>query len=368
MNFEFQLVVTEKCNLACTYCYMDHNAAVMDTNCFDNHYSFMPTLMNKFGHEKFNLVFFGGEPTLNWDLIEYIAPIVRNDPRCGRMLLLTNGLELEDNYKRDYLQKMGIGFSLSFDGLWNKITRPLASGESSLDKYMNLKPIFSNGSNGCKVMISPDNVSTLSDNYRFFVEEYDMPFPDFSLVRDDVWDDDSISIFDKQSRIVSDMMIEYIRSGKHTMVGYLRLYILDLVMGATQGKRPFGCFSGCHGAAFMPDGNIYPCARFGSEKLFPLGNSYTRQLNINNINTFQQQTVVNPSTFEKCRSCDLYKYCNAGCTFEQFKNGNYNKSVPLDSICSLLKIGYRDAMYVVDQLKDNPDFKILFKQSFNSMG
>ena len=367
MNFEFQLVITEKCNLACTYCYMDHTPTTMTSDCFDAHYKFMPNLMHKFGHDKFNLVFFGGEPTLNWDLIEYITPIVRNDPRCGMILLLTNGLELEDDYKRQYLQKMGIGFSLSFDGLWNKTTRPLANGRSSLDRYMDLKPIFSNGSNGCKVMISPDNVSTMSENYKFFVEEYDMPFPDFSLVRDDVWDDNSIAIFERESRKVADMMISYIRQGKHTMVGYLRLYMMDLVMGAVQGKRPFGCFTGCHGAAFMPDGNIYPCARFGSEKKFQLGNSYTQTLT-DNLKVFEQPIVTNPSTFEKCQGCELYQYCNAGCTFEQLKNGNDKKAVPLDSICQLLKIGYRDAMYVMEQLKHNKDFKMLFKQSFNSMG
>ena len=52
------------------------------------------------------------------------------------------------------------------------------------------------------------------------------------------------------------------------------------------------------------------------------------------------QHIFNPKTYNKCKGCDLYKVCNAGCTYSQIRNGNK----PVDSICELFHMYYDEAI------------------------
>ncbi len=372
-SFEFQLVLTERCNMACKYCYMANKPKDMTVEIFERHYKHaLPTLMSKYQRHTYHVALFGGEPLLNWELIEHIVPILKKDPKCKAIFALTNGIELRKDHKRKYFEENGIGFSLSFDGLWNKDSRVLKDGSSSFELYTSepLKSYFS-GKGGCKVMVAPQNIETMVENYKWFVEEYKMLRPDFSLVRDDIWTDEDIEKFDIHAKLLADQMITYIKSGVPTLVGFFQLYILDLLFGAIQGKRPFGCFAGCGGAGFMPDGKVYPCARFGSNELTPIFDSVKGNANPH-LDLYMNPKITNPRTFIKCQDCSLYKYCNAGCTFQQTKDlrfsNQFEPSRPLDSICKLLHILYRESIRITDELKDNELFRDMVKSSIKNVG
>ena len=365
MSFEFQLVLTEKCNLACKYCYMKKQQVDMSQATFDNHFKMLPDILSYYQQHNYNAALFGGEPLLNWELIEYITPILNSDKKCASIIMMTNGLLLKDEYKRKFIEKNNISISLSFDGLWNKENRPLANGESSLDKYLK-DPLYSYFKNkhGCKVMVSPDSVPTLVENFKWFVEDYGIINPDFTLVRDDIWDNESIDMFETEVHKLADVVIEYFKNGTPAIAGFFQLYILDLLFGESFGKRPFGCFAGCHGAGFMPNGKVYPCARFGSNDILPIYDSNTGMINENNIKLMNNSNITNPVNYEKCKKCTLFKYCNAGCTFSQLKN--YME--PLDSICKLFHICYSEAIRITNELKDNKLFRDIIVNSIKNVG
>ena len=370
MSFEFQLVLTEKCNMSCKYCYIKQKPLDMTFEIFENHYNnSLPALMKRYGKDTYHAALFGGEPLLNWDLIERIVPILKSDPRCTLIIAMTNGLAFQDPYKWDYFQKNQLAISLSFDGLWNDKTRPLRNGKSSFDQYME-DPLQSylKGMSGCKVMVSPDGIDTMVDNYRWFVEEYNMPMPDFSLVRDNIWTNDDVKRFKIESRKLADQYIDYINQGIRTSVGFFQLYILDLIFGVVQGKRPFGCFAGNNGAGFMPDGKVYPCARFGSNERYPIADS-EKGLVYNTINILSSPKVINPIHFDRCKSCIIYKYCNVGCTYEQIQNNeNGMYSEPVDNVCKLFHILYEESMRITNILKDNLLFKDIINGAINNIG
>ena len=364
---EFQLVMTENCNLACKYCYMDPFNSLMTKDVFDQHYKMLPKIMEFYKEKTYKTTFFGGEPLINWELIEYVVPILKGDPNCRFIMTVTNGLLFKDDYKRDYYKKNGLSFSLSFDGLWNKTNRPLKNGNSSLDEYLKepLKSYFTN-KGGSKVMVSPENISTMVENFVWLVEEYSMISPDFSLVRDDIWSKEDITLFEIEIVKLADVVINYFKSGKPAMAGFFKLYILDLIYSKSYGKRPFGCFAGCTGAAFMPDGKVYPCARFGSKKLFPIADSLTGKL-LDNINILNNPMITNPQKYEKCLKCSLYNYCNAGCTFQQL-NIEKLKCEPIDSICKLLHACYEQSIRITKELKTNKMFVDFIKKSIKNVG
>ena len=77
------------------------------------------------------------------------------------------------------------------------ITRALMNEDSNYNN-IDFKPIASlmikyNHSN-IKAMISPQNISKLIENAIFF-KENGIKYIDFSLVRDNIWDEDSIKLF-----------------------------------------------------------------------------------------------------------------------------------------------------------------------------
>lgn len=368
MSFNFQVVVTESCNLGCTYCYMGNKNTVMTPDTFDKHYEMLPQMMEEYGETDYVLAFFGGEPLVNFKLMKYILEKTKDDPRCVGRVMMSNGTMLTDDQKMDLINEYSVSISLSFDGLWNRYQRPFANGESTFEHYVKYKDLYNQGS--CKVMVAPESLDTLVENFQWFVEDFGIPTPDFTIVRDDVWTDEDVALFSEKSRGLADKIIEYHEDGKSVMAGFYLLYMLDTIYGKIYGKRQFGCFAGNKGAGFMPDGEVYSCARFGSEKEIPLANSLDGEINRKNLDAMNSDLVKNPAYFKKCQTCMLKQFCNGGCTHSQLRqaeDGTYY-SKPVDQVCDIYHILYRDAFYIARKLKDNKVFKETMQRAFTSFG
>jgi len=362
-----EFMVTEKCNLACTYCYMANKKSFMTVDTVDKFFETIGDFMKLYNEDQYHISYFGGEPTLNWDIIEYSLPKFKADPRCHSYNMISNGLELNEERVK-WMKENNLGISLSFDGLWNDVSRPMATGHASFEKYREKKDLLKSLTNGCKVMVHPNNFKTMTENYVFFVEEYGFPNPDFSLVRDDIYTEEDLKIFNVEIKRLADKMIEYNKAGRRTTNGLFLLYTLDTIIGKKYGKRKFGCFAGTHGAGFTPDGKYFPCARFASGKDYELMDANTKEINYENVNLLKQPKMTDPREFEECQGCSLYNYCNAGCTFSQLKNGNQERAKPIDSVCKLLKMCYRESGRIMKELKDNETYKYAINNSLNNLG
>lgn len=327
---------------------------------FDNLHSFI----ERSGEPNYHVSFFGGEPLLNWELIEYAVPKFKADPLCKGIVIISN-MTLIDEEKSDFILRNGIGVSWSFDGISSNESRPLLkvpenefyvdSDGGILDMYKDKQHLLLRHVDGCKFMVWPGNSQTMVDNLEFFVD-WGLNFPDYSLVRDDVWTKDDIINFRSDVQNLSNRVIKYINEENKLVVpGFYSLYIADAMLGLSKGKRPFGCFAGCRGMAIMPDGSSYPCARFGSKKIMEIDEDYDFKY---------YQDKFNPQNFDKCIECSLYKVCNAGCTYSQVRNDNK----PLDSICELFHILHEEAHRVLHECKDSPLFQDFLLNQFRNLG
>ena len=352
-----ELVITEACNLGCTYCYMENKPTYMTPEMFTTFQQTVGTVMSVYQKEKYSVSFFGGEPLLNWDLIKFAVPRLKADPRCDFSVVITNGLLL-DTEKFTWLKENGCGVSLSFDGLWNNVSRPLKQGSPSLPSYMNKLEFFRRvGLNGCKVMVSPASLPTLVENFKFFIDECAFPCPDFALVRDDIWSWEDVDLFkDKIVDLAEETIIRF-EAGSANMPGFFSLMLADIFIGATNGKRPMGCFAGCSGVGFLPNGIYYPCARFGSEKSFPLLDTTTEHLYLENIDELKKPTFCNPKAYKSCVGCDIRLYCNGGCNKSFFKKGRNKQAEPIPQLCELFKTIFKETLRVHNRLKNMPLYK-----------
>jgi radical SAM protein with 4Fe4S-binding SPASM domain len=359
--FQFELVVTEKCNLRCSYCYMKNNPLSMGQVIFDQHYEMLPRLMKRYGKTDFVTTFFGGEPLLNWNLMVHAIETIRMNPHNKGFVLPTNGLLLTPE-KFKFLKENNVNISLSFDGLWNKSERLDIEHKSRFNEYMILADDRENWlplMRGCKTMISPGTLISkfsMADNYKWFVNAMGSHYPDFTLVRDNIWNGKTLHLFRTQIKELADQTILFIEDELETMPGIFSLYMLDTIIGEKYGKREFACFAGCGGAGFMPNGWVYPCARFGSNLDSPVANSINKDIYI-------RLDGINPKTFTKCLNCELRQYCNTGCTYEQVKNGG-----PVDDVCTLFKMCYEQAYRITETLKNTETFHNTIKQIVKRIG
>lgn len=358
MSFTLEVSVTEKCNLGCPYCYVANRPTWMTKEVFEKGINDVHELMERSGDKDYFVSFFGGEPLLNWELIQHAVPILKADPKNTGINIITN-LTMIDAEKAKWIKENNVGVSWSFDGMSSNDTRPLLpllentnpeTGElfnGILDLYNHKKEIIQSLTNGCKVMIWPGNTKDMTENFEFLLD-YGIDHPDFSIVRDDVWTVDDIKDYKRELERMTDRYIEKVKGGKFCSIGLIKLAILDTLFGLIKGKRPFGCFAGTHGGVLMSSGEFYPCARFASKKIMQMDETFS-------FKYYQDQ--FNPNNYDKCKSCDLKQVCNAGCTYSQVQNGNK----PLDSVCELFHITYMEAHRVVQELKDEPTFHEIVK-------
>lgn len=390
-NLVVELSLTSECSLKCQYCYSSHKPEYMQNFNLAEFELRIEPIMKYYNCDTYHISYFGGEPLLNWDIIEQSLPQFRQSSKCSSIVLISNGLLL-DAEKTAFLKSYKCGLSWSFDGLWSKYrTTKLEDAEAIMPYALQL-------TSSCKVMVSPLS-RNYTENLKYFISK-GIYHPDFSLVRDDIWTKKNIEYFAEQMRELSDFIIawnlenannHHIQNNHYSdklqivSTGLHSLYALDAFAGAKFGKRNHGCFVGSNGILYATDGSIWPCERFRSNSAFKLAESlqnssidanihysddmqsgnYTDGVNYENLKFLKD--ISNPQDYPKCQQCELYKYCNAGCTYSQLKipanlqitqNTSKEENLqprnleiceiiePIDSVCELQRICYKEALRV----------------------
>ena len=353
--FQNQFVITERCNLACRYCYMQNKQSDMTSEIFQKSLFFIENEIKP--HMTFNtmdpslIAFFGGEPLLNIDLIRDNLKLINT---FQRKVLPSNGTLLTPEIL-SFLEKNKIHLSISFDGEYGNTKNRINLEKKETFCVFNDIQYDWMKKNNCKVMLYPNMFEKLVETYLFFYNK-EIYFPDFTLVRDNIYTDVDIKKYSVNLKDLTDCVIEQnLKKQCFSIPGILLLYILDTFAYKLQKqKRPFGCFAGVGGVGIMPSGKIYPCARFGTNDKFELADTKTGKVNLDVIKFFK--AISNPQEFQKCKRCFLYNICNAGCSFSQLKNGNWNRMEPIESVCELLKISYRESFRFYKIFKNDNRF------------
>ncbi len=156
------LVLTHRCNLACTYCYAgEHHRRQMEDRVADR----AVDLLFADGADTAQLSFFGGEPFLRIDAMRRATERARRqaEERRARLILqcTTNGTELDGEAIR-FVRESGMRVTVSIDGVKeaHDLHRPRAGGGSSFDQCLRgLRALVAAGARPDAMMvISPQTV------------------------------------------------------------------------------------------------------------------------------------------------------------------------------------------------------------------
>ncbi|MBI5552268.1 MAG: radical SAM protein [Desulfobacterales bacterium] len=111
----FSLQLTERCNLACHYCYVRRRPDPDPLDCTPEFCERFIDFACREADGPVKITFFGGEPLLRPDLIRQMVAYARTLPRAIGFHLITNGTLLDDAMG-DFIAAHGIGLEVSLDG------------------------------------------------------------------------------------------------------------------------------------------------------------------------------------------------------------------------------------------------------------
>ncbi|MBO4374362.1 MAG: thioether cross-link-forming SCIFF peptide maturase [Lachnospiraceae bacterium] len=331
------LHIAHDCNLRCAYCFAG-----------DGEYHGRKALMSyEVGKKALDLLiassgsrvnlevdFFGGEPTLNFDVVKKLVEYGRSrEKECNkkfRFTLTTNGLLLDDEVL-DFANKEMGNLVLSIDGRRevNDRMRPTAGGKGSYDVIL---PKFR------KAAASRDQTNYyVRGTYTHFNTDFakdvlhlhDEGFEQISVepvVSDPKEEyairEEDIPVLLEQYDVLAREIIKRRKEGR--FINFFH-FMIDLEGGPCVAKRLSGCGAGTEYLAVTPWGDLYPCHQFVGKEEFLLGNVDDGIINTKLSSKFASCNVY---TKKECRDCFAKFYCSGGCMANSYNatgdiNGNY---------------------------------------------
>lgn len=329
------LVVTEQCNLRCKYCYETHGTKRMSQDVAFAGIDFLFRNSMK-SNNSIDITFFGGEPTLESDLIckciDYAHKKSADYKKRLNLGMVTNCVMLPDNIYNSIL-KYGkntfFNIQLSIDGpediqnayrvfpdgvtgSWYKVT-------DTLNKWMELFSKINHGMLGIHGCFNRVTLPKLYDSYIYFREERGVEKIWNIPVSEEKWEDSDIDIYREQITKIKDHIIKKCydaRSYKEIEFYSPLCRCID-----NHGPRCKPCGAGVNFVSITPDGGINPCHQMhfnipdsGIGDVWYGIDEDRRRLFVEYEETDLPCSEKNcPQT--QCYRCIAHNYDNRGCMF-----------------------------------------------------
>jgi uncharacterized protein len=181
----YRVVLTDKCNLKCRYCFVETNSGKADLSLEDLTEGLRFLFAHNEKQDEVTIQWFGGEPTLRFDLIAYGDELInqlqkRYTIRTVQRTIVTNGVKLDDRMLDHFERhRYGIGFSVDGPELINHQERTLLGGQNYFSKLREniARAIGREGiSVGANLTPTVRNVEMLPDIVEYIIRDLGIKF------------------------------------------------------------------------------------------------------------------------------------------------------------------------------------------------
>lgn len=331
----FLVVLSEKCNLNCSYCGVDKwSKNKIDAKLYLQEFK---KLREQHPDEKIKIDFFGGEPLLQLDLIKEILEGVKDDNNL-KLFMPTNGLLLTDEIV-EFLIDNNIETSLSFDGLWQDKNRLQLNGRGTVHKFFEKRELFRKLPNLTIHTMIDKGCYNLLENHLYITENFGIN-PELTLVRDvGTWNEQSV---DRLKKGIAEIFDWYIENPHNEMPFFIKFYLRHFLNFKINNFEADNCGAGS--SIFMfSENKVVPCTRFKD-------------------NPEMIDEIKHYARMPECQSCEVKNYCEKGCLFEQIKNKG-----PIKELCDIYKYVYKEVSRMTAALKDDASFKRQLKEEIENV-
>ncbi len=352
MSFEYQehfqyftnlcLNVTDSCNLACVYCFVEQHPHYMSLEVAKQSVDLLVDNTRKRNkllpknQRKATISYFGGEPTLMWD--EIIVPLTLyiedTYPNEVALNMTTNGTLL--NYERvQFLKQHKISILLSIDGgeKIQNINRPCRDGSSSFEKVSKNIPYILEAfpATTFRGTIQQATVSETFDTYLFAIRN---GFRNIFLIPNarEVWTEENKAILKNQLGQIYTFMLGNFLEGRSNPIGFSliessftqifekdRMEINKSYCPTEIERIPVRCGLGTTSISVGYDGNLYGCQEQTSrntESKFYIGNVYDGidiELHSKLLARYAEAATLKCENASLCEECPLRATCFSHC-------------------------------------------------------
>lgn len=292
--------LTTNCNLRCKYCYEGEEKPAMSMT--QKTAEECCKFIRSQNDQLLIVQFHGGEPLLNYDLIEFIVKEILSHKKINQKVMFgitTNGVFLTDERILFLAKHMDYGFSISIDG--NKQTHDLlrrtTAGEGSYDLI--IKNVVSALSISDKIRLrmtfTPETVSSLADNVMYLIMlggKCIVAHPDYF---NNNWTEDHLKTYEMQ-------LDKLKRINKAKGLKKQDIYISLLEYEIFKKTK---CTGGYTSINISPEGDFYPCTYVMYIPEYKIGSVYS------GINKDQLGRIskINDSEMTDCIGCNNYSSC-----------------------------------------------------------
>lgn len=328
------LHIAHDCNLGCRYCFAEEGEyhgrkALMSLEVGKKALDFL--VANSGSRRNLEVDFFGGEPTMNWDvvkeLVRYGRSLEKQHDKNFRFTLTTNGILLDDEMMAFANQEMA-NVVLSIDGRKkvNDYMRPTRNGKSSYDiilpKFQKLAKLRRQTNYYVRGTFTHHNLDFSKD----VLHLADMGFEQISVEPVVAGPDEDYAIREEDlgqlKQEYDALAAEMVRRHRAGRAFNFFHFMIDLNQGPCVAKRLSGCGSGTEYLAVTPWGDLYPCHQFVGEEDYLMGNVFDGIVKTEVRDEFK---LCNVYAKDKCRDCFARFYCSGGCAANAYKfHGNIN--------------------------------------------
>ena len=288
-NIHFTHIILElanDCNLNCKYCYGDGGSygRKREMMSLETAKKAVDFLVNNSGEGRnLGIVFFGGEPLMNFKVMKAVAHYCRaisaGTDKKFSYSMTTNGTILNDEIY-EFIKENNISLTLSIDGPKNiqDCYRCYVSGKGSYDVLLpNIQKLveLKKGNLLARATVCHPNLN-LND---ILNELWKLKFKSIALSLVDAKETSDLYIKDEDFPVLldevwklSDAYIESAKAGKHHPYFLLDAIIQDIY---EKYEKRIACGAGRGAIAIGTDGKFYPCQRFMEWKIM-LSEVWTR--------------------------------------------------------------------------------------------
>lgn len=357
------LCLTHDCTLRCKYCYAGRKYRhAMTRETAQKAIDICLAEAKRVGRG-LDLSFFGGEPLLEWELLQWCFEYLEShkeglivQPRYG---ITTNGTlltpeRLEWMAERDFL----IGISIDGSPTMHNTNRCYADGQGSheavaravalLDKHPTIRT-------KAICVVTPNNVQYLAEGVEWLAAHF---HKEIGLNIDywSNWTDEQFDTLSEQYNLVAARVLQSYREGTPIKLSNIEHKILSHIQSEESHADCVKCTIGEREIGVSVDGNFFPCSRLvgiGDEPELNFGNVK------DGINRARQEWIIanRGNTTPACKLCELRARClnSCGCT-NHAASGFINQVSPFLCCSEKLFIETADTLAEILYAEQNPHF------------
>jgi uncharacterized protein len=324
-------ILSEQCNLACKYCFLGNNNPEkrkhfslqnMNLETAEKALNFFVRQVEKNDNvEKPFIVFYGGEPLINFEVLDFLADLInklRVSKSCFKdaiVSVVTNGLLL-DKEKLNRLKELNVGVGVSIDGCTEEANalRVDRAGNPAFSRILKILDMAKDS--GVDVGLSVTlNEEAIKNKYEMLelISKYNIKGFGFNILMSDGTLKVNEDYNEKATQFIIDMFVELRKIGVYE----------DRIMRKVKTFRdsysaPKLHFSDCGATAggqlvFAPDGSIGICHGCLWDKKHFVSSVDDDFFDAKTNPTFIEWSQLSPVNREECQDCAALGICGGGC-------------------------------------------------------